>query len=179
MLDILISGGQVYDGTGSPPLDVDVGILGDKIVLLELTSSVNAQYQIKHRYSRASGENADQYNILDQQSLKEIIESSNFFLNLCQFCQFNSFNIVDIVLECQDLLTFLRAIGLSLDENKMLDEFNDKAWTISSGSTILCSGSKHSLSHIFTEYQNVRQALKNKKRNLSKGEKQGQILNIN
>jgi N-acyl-D-aspartate/D-glutamate deacylase len=31
MLDVLITGGEVYDGTGSPPVRADVGIAGDRV----------------------------------------------------------------------------------------------------------------------------------------------------
>ncbi|MBO0776458.1 MAG: hypothetical protein J2P34_09095 [Actinobacteria bacterium] len=31
MLDVLITGGEVYDGTGDPPLRADVGIAGDRV----------------------------------------------------------------------------------------------------------------------------------------------------
>jgi N-acyl-D-amino-acid deacylase len=30
-LDILITGGEVYDGTGGPPVRADVGIAGDRV----------------------------------------------------------------------------------------------------------------------------------------------------
>ena len=38
MLDILITGGDVYDGTGAPPVRADVGIVGDRIATVSPSS---------------------------------------------------------------------------------------------------------------------------------------------
>lgn len=34
MFDVLITGGEVYDGTGSPPVRADVGIVGDRVAVI-------------------------------------------------------------------------------------------------------------------------------------------------
>ena len=39
MFDILITGGDIYDGTGAPPVRADLGISGDQIVLLTAASA--------------------------------------------------------------------------------------------------------------------------------------------
>ena len=31
MFDVVITGGEVYDGTGGPPVTADVGIAGDRV----------------------------------------------------------------------------------------------------------------------------------------------------
>ena len=38
MLDILVTGGEIYDGTGAPPVRADLGITGDKIQLLSTSA---------------------------------------------------------------------------------------------------------------------------------------------
>ncbi|HXL91295.1 MAG TPA: hypothetical protein VN969_20310 [Streptosporangiaceae bacterium] len=38
MLDILVTGGKIYDGTGAPPVRADLGITGDKIQLLSTSA---------------------------------------------------------------------------------------------------------------------------------------------
>jgi N-acyl-D-amino-acid deacylase len=38
VLDILITGGEIYDGTGAPPVRADLGITGDRIELLSTSS---------------------------------------------------------------------------------------------------------------------------------------------
>ena len=34
MFDVLIAGGDVYDGTGGEPLRADVGVLGDRVAVI-------------------------------------------------------------------------------------------------------------------------------------------------
>jgi N-acyl-D-amino-acid deacylase len=38
VLDILVSGGEIYDGTGAPPVRADLGITGDRIQLLSTSA---------------------------------------------------------------------------------------------------------------------------------------------
>ena len=42
MLDLLITGGDIYDGTGAPPVRADLGIDGDRIALLSSRGSATA-----------------------------------------------------------------------------------------------------------------------------------------
>ncbi|HEX8008921.1 MAG TPA: D-aminoacylase [Trebonia sp.] len=42
MLDVLITGGEVYDGTGADPVPADVGVVGDRIALLGKSESREA-----------------------------------------------------------------------------------------------------------------------------------------
>ena len=43
MIDLLIKGGTVFDGTGNEPFQADVGVSGDKIVFIKKLSAVKAE----------------------------------------------------------------------------------------------------------------------------------------
>jgi N-acyl-D-amino-acid deacylase len=49
MYDVLIVGGTVYDGSGSPGVKADVGIVGDRIAALGELSAGKAKYRIDAR----------------------------------------------------------------------------------------------------------------------------------
>ncbi|HIA48812.1 MAG TPA: hypothetical protein EYN96_12805 [Candidatus Hydrogenedentes bacterium] len=50
--DIILSGGQIIDGTGAPPAKADIGIIGDTIISIgDLTDAVtNARIDVTDRY---------------------------------------------------------------------------------------------------------------------------------